>query len=55
MLAMAASGVELAEAVERVAAPATLIEPTVEDGEYAAREYASYLRWAAATLGEPAG
>jgi xylulokinase len=53
MLGMAASGFELAEAVERVAAPATLIEPSVEDREYATREFASYLRWVAATLGEP--
>jgi xylulokinase len=55
MLGMAASGVDLAEAVERVAAPATAIEPSAEDRDYAAREFASYLRWAAATLGEPAG
>jgi xylulokinase len=54
MLAMAASGVELSEAVERVAAPATLIEPSAEDRAYATREFASYLRWATATLGEPA-
>ena len=54
MLAMAASGIELAEAVERLAAPAKLIEPSDEDREYATREFASYLRWAAATLGEPA-
>ncbi|HEY3925265.1 MAG TPA: FGGY family carbohydrate kinase [Acidothermaceae bacterium] len=51
MLGMAASGVDLAEAVERVAAPATLIEPSAEDREYATREFASYLRWVAATLG----
>jgi xylulokinase len=55
MLGMAASGVDLAEAVERVAAPASLIEPSADDREYATREFASYLRWATATLGEPAG
>jgi xylulokinase len=55
MLGMAASGVDLAEAVERVAAPARLIEPSAKDREYATREFASYLRWVAATLGEPAG
>jgi len=55
MLGMAASGIDLADAVERVAAPATLIEPSAEDREYATREFASYLRWVAATLGEPAG
>jgi xylulokinase len=55
MLGMSASGVELADAVERLAAPARLIEPSAEDREYATREFASYLRWVAATLGEPAG
>jgi xylulokinase len=55
MLGMAASGIELAEAVERVAAPASLIKPSADDREYATREFASYLRWAAATLGKPAG
>jgi xylulokinase len=55
MLGMAASGIELADAVERVAAPARLIEPSADDREYATREFASYLRWVAATLGEPAG
>jgi sugar (pentulose or hexulose) kinase len=54
MLGMAASGVDLAEAVERVAAPATLTEPSADDREYATREFASYLRWVGATLGEPA-
>jgi xylulokinase len=54
MLAMAASGLELAEAVERVAAPALLIEPSAEDRAYATREFAAYLRWAAATLGTSA-
>ena len=34
---------------------ATLIEPSAEDREYATREFASYLRWVAATLGQPAG
>jgi xylulokinase len=54
MLGMAASGVELSEAVERVAAPAQLIEPSAEDREYATHEYGSYLQWVAASLGEPA-
>jgi xylulokinase len=50
MLAMAASGVPLAEAVEWLAAPAQLVEPSLAATEFSATGFASYLSWATAAL-----